>query len=111
METFEPWLLHRVAHAVEAGEVSGDLLIDLRTEMERGRKLSQKEGHARAVQELAARLAVPVARLEQMLAAFEAQPTVARERLLRRIAEAWLAGQRRRYRSAPHAHSPSEEPR
>ena len=28
MEVFETWLLHRVAQAVEAGEVSGDLLTD-----------------------------------------------------------------------------------
>ena len=28
MEAFETWLLHRVAQAVEAGEVSADLLTD-----------------------------------------------------------------------------------
>ena len=64
-----------------------------------------------AVQEIAERLAVPVERIEHLLAVFEAQPTVTRQLLLRRIAEAWLAGQRRRYRGGPHAHAPGEAPR
>jgi len=32
METFESWLLHRVAQAVEAGEFSADLLGGLQAE-------------------------------------------------------------------------------
>lgn len=97
MERFETWLLRRVALAVETGEVSGDLLIELRTEIVRGRALSREDGHARAVQELAERLDVPVAHIEHLLAAFEAQPTVTREQLLQRLAEAWLAEQRKTY--------------
>jgi hypothetical protein len=34
MENFEPWLLHRVAQPVEAGEVSADLLAALLAEIE-----------------------------------------------------------------------------
>ena len=78
MVVFETWLLHRLAHAVEAEEVSADLLTALHQEMEAARELPPAEGHAVAVQEIAERLAVPVERIEHLLAVFEAQPTVTR---------------------------------
>jgi len=99
METFESWLLHRVAHAVEAGDVSADLLSELCTETERAGDLPQEEGHALAIQDLAKRLDVPVERVENMLAIFEAQPTVTRQLLLRQVVEVWLAGQRKAYQA------------
>ena len=99
-EAFESWLLRRVALAVEAGEVPADLLTELYTEMEAARELPQAEGHAWAVQEIAKRLAIPVKRIERMLAVFEAQPTITRHLLLRRLVEAWLAGARKAYRTA-----------
>ena len=99
-EPFETWLLHRVAQAVEAREVSADLLTELQAEMERVRDLPQEEGQALAVQEIAERWGVPVKRFEHLLAAFEAQPTVARHLLLRRLATPGLAGQRE---GRPHA--------
>ncbi len=46
---FESWLLHHVAHAVESGEVSANILTELRSDIERVRELPQKEGHALAV--------------------------------------------------------------
>ena len=94
METFEFWLLHRVAEAVEAGEISADLLIDLRREMERPTKRSQEKGHALAVGELAERLSIPMDRMEEMRAALEALPAATRTLLVRRLAAAWLAGKR-----------------
>jgi hypothetical protein len=93
-EAFEAWLLDRVAQSVEAGEVSGELLTDLRTEMERARKRPQEEGHALAVQDLAERVGLPVDRIEEMLAAIESQPAVMQDLLLRSFGEAWLAGRR-----------------
>jgi len=92
---FESWLLHRVEQAVEAREVSADLLTDLQAKMEAARDLPQEEGHALAVQGLAERLGLPVNQAETMLAALKAQPTVIRESVLRRIVEARLAGQRK----------------
>ncbi len=59
MEAFETWLLHRVAYAVEAGEVSADLLAELRTELERARELSQGAGPALTVRDIADRLQKP----------------------------------------------------
>jgi len=50
MEAVEVWLLHRVAHAVEAGGVSAELLTKLHTQMEGARERSQEEAHALAVQ-------------------------------------------------------------
>ena len=94
MEAFEAWLLRRGAQAVEAGEVPGALLAELRTELEQARDLSQEEGHALAVQDVAERLGLPVNRVEEMLAALESEPAVTRELLLRRFVEAWLAGHR-----------------
>ena len=94
MEAFEPWLLRRVAQAVEAGEVPAALLAELQAEIEAARETSQEEGHAEAVQDIAARLDLPLEQAEKHLAAIDALPTVTRMLLLRRIAEAWLEGQR-----------------
>ena len=88
VDTFETWLLRRVVRAVEAGKVSADLLTELRTEMEAAREISQEEGHALAVQDIAERLGLPVD---------QAQPTVTRELLLRHIVEGWLVGQLKAY--------------
>ena len=55
-EAFEAWLLHRVAQAVEAGEVSAGLLAELRSVMKGARERPQAEGHALAVQDIAERL-------------------------------------------------------
>ncbi len=109
-EPFEPWLLRRVAHAVEAGEVSTDLVAELGSEMERARELPQEEGHALAVQDIAERLGLPAGYAERMLGALEVQPTVTRELLLRRIVEAWLEGQRTAYDTQQTAGKSDDEP-
>jgi len=49
----------RSASPAAAGDVSTDLLTELRAEMEGGRGLPQEEGHALAVQEIAERLRIP----------------------------------------------------
>ncbi len=59
--------------------------------------MPQEEGHARAVQDIAERLGIPVEEVEQGLKALEAQPTLRRELLMHRITEAWLEGQRGAY--------------
>ncbi len=96
MENFEAWLRRRVAQAVEAGEVSADLLAELQAEFEAARGRPQAEAHAEAIRDIAARLEIPLEQAEKSLTAIEAQPTVTREVLMRRIAEAWLEGQRKR---------------
>ena len=98
LEGFESWLLRRVAQAVEAGEVPADVLTDLQAEIEAAKDLPQEEGHARSVRDIAERLGIPVGEAEQGLSALEAQPGVTRELVMRRIAEAWLEGQRKAYR-------------
>ncbi len=95
MEPFESWLLRLVAQAVEASEVPEALLTELQAEIEAARDRPQDESHAEAVRDMAEQLGVPVAEAERALAALEAQPTVTRELLMRRIAEAWLEGQRK----------------
>jgi hypothetical protein len=103
MGAFETWLLRRVAQAVEAGEVSAKLLTDLQTACEAAREKPRAEGHAEAVQEIADCLAMPVEKVEAGLAAFEAQPTVTRELLMRRFVETWLEEQRRAYQHGGEA--------
>jgi hypothetical protein len=93
LEAFAAWLLRRVAQAVEAGEVPGSLLTELQAEIEAARARPHKEGHAEAVRDIAARLEIPLEQAEKSLTALEAQPTVTRELLMRRVAEAWLKGQ------------------
>jgi DNA-directed RNA polymerase specialized sigma subunit len=92
MDSFETWLLRRVAQAVEAGEVPSSLLTELQAEIEAARERPQEEGRAEAVQDIAEKLGIPLKQAEHMLATLEAQPTVTRELLMRRIAEAWLEG-------------------
>jgi hypothetical protein len=97
LEGFESWLLHRVAQAVEAGDVPADLLTELQGACEAARTMPQEEGHARAVQDIAEQLGIPVEEAAQGLKALEAQPSVTRELLMREIAERWLEGQRREW--------------
>ncbi len=95
MNTFESWLLRRVAQAVEAGEVPAALLGDLQGEFEASRDKPPEQSRADAAQDIAVELQMPVEKVEAGLAALEAQPLVVREVFLRRIAEVWLEGQRR----------------
>jgi hypothetical protein len=61
------------------------------------REKPPKQSHSDAVQDIAVELKIPVEKVEAGLAALETQPTVTREMLMRRIAEAWLEGQRGAY--------------
>ena len=95
MESFETWLLSRVAQAVEAGEVFADLLAELQAEFESSRQKPAEQSHADAVQDIALELEMPVEKVEAGLAALDAQPRVIREMVMRRIAQVWLEGQRK----------------
>ncbi len=95
LEHFESWLLRRVAQAVEAGEVSSDLLTDLRDEFEAAREKPPEVGIEETVRIFAEITRVSRERAEEMLASLEAQPSVTRETVLRRVAEVWLNGQPR----------------
>ena len=104
MESFETWLLRRVAQAVEAGEIPAALLAELQAEIETARERPQEEGHAEAVQDITARLDIPLEQAEKSLNTIEALPTVTRELLMRYIVEAWLEGERRAYRASCKTH-------
>ena len=75
-EPFETWLLQSVAYAVEAGEVSADLLTDLHGEIADAHERPPEDRHVVAIQELAERFSLPVDQLKALLAALEAQPSV-----------------------------------
>lgn len=95
---FEAWFLQRVAQAVEADEVSADLLTELRDAITEAQDRPQAEGHAAAVRDVATRLVIPVEQAERSLENVERLPAAAREAMLRRVAETWLAEQARLYR-------------
>ena len=102
-ELFEMWLLGRVAEAAEAGEVSGNLLVELEKELGASHTQRQKCGHASAIRSVVDLLGIdPAAGGSQSgrMATHEAS----REQLLRDVAESWLAEQRRAYRRhcSPH---------
>ncbi len=99
MKAHETWLIRCVAQAVEAGEVSADLLTELQAEFEGSREKPPKQGHADAMEDIAVELALPMEKVQAGLAALEAQPRVVREALMRQFAEAWLERQRREYQS------------
>ncbi len=97
MDTFETWLLRRVAQAVEAGEVPAGLLTELQAEIETAKARPQKEGHAEAVRQIADLAGVDPERAAELLATMGAQPPVTRELVMRRIADKWLDGQPKTY--------------
>ncbi len=90
-------LLRLVAQAVDSGDVPEALLTELQAEIEAARETRQKESRAAAIRQIADLAGVDPAKAAEVLATVEAQPTVTRELLMRRIAEAWLEGQRREY--------------
>jgi hypothetical protein len=97
-ESFESWLLRRVAEAVEAGDVPQDLLTELQAEFEAARERPQDEGEAAAIRQIADLVGISEERAAKVLAAIDAGTTVARQRLLCGIAEAWLKGHQETYR-------------
>jgi hypothetical protein len=99
---FETWFLQRPAHAVEAEEVSADLLAELHAEIATARARPPVERHALALMELAERVNLTVDHLTELLATLEAQPLAVRERFLRRFVEAWLVQQRELYEADRH---------
>ncbi len=101
IEAYEAWLLRRVAQAVEVCEIPADILAELRATFEVAREMPQEEGHTKAVRDIAERLDIPLEEAEKGLRAIEAQPSVTRELLMRRIAEAWLESQRKAYQQRP----------
>ena len=103
LDGFEAWLLQRVARAVEGGEVSADLLIELRNAITDTQDRPQAEGHAAAVHDVATRLGMPVEQAARSLENLERLPVATREAFLRRVAETWLAEQAVLYRRHPDA--------
>lgn len=93
MDAFERWLLRRSARAVEAGQVSGDLLTELQAEFEATRCTPPERVQAKAIQDIGMILGVSQEQAEKILASLQAQPRLVRELLMRCIAEAWPAGQ------------------
>ena len=83
---------------MEAGEVSADLLTELQAEIEAAREMPQEEGEAAAIWQIADLVGISEERAAKALAAIETGATVARQRLLRGIAEAWLKGHQEAYR-------------
>ena len=90
---FESWLLRRVARAVEADEVPETLLTELQAEIEAAKEVSPEEGEVAAIQQIVDLVGISEERAAKVLSAIDAGTTVARQRLLRGIAEAWLEGQ------------------
>jgi hypothetical protein len=109
-DPFETWLLHRVAEAVEGAEVSADLLTELQAEMAEARERPAEARDALALMDLAERVNLPVDELTELLAGLEVQPTVVRERFLRRFVQAWLIRQRETYQAERHGIQPSRVP-
>jgi len=96
-DLFEMWLLGRVAEAVEAGEVSGDLLMELEKELGTSRTHRPGCGHASAIRSIVDLLGIDPAS-EGSQNVHLAPQDASREELLRDVAESWLAEQRKAYR-------------
>lgn len=101
-ESFETWLLHRVAEAVEGNEVSATLLTDLHAAIAEVRARPPEARDTLALMELTERVNLPVDYLTELLAMLHAHPMGVRERFLRRFVEAWLVHQREAYDAEQH---------
>jgi len=95
MDAFERWLLRRSAQAVEADQLSGELLTELQAEFEAARYTPQESVQAKAIRDIGMILGVSQEQAEKILASLQAQPRLVRQVLMRCIAEAWLAGQQK----------------
>ena len=82
--------------------MSATLLTDLHAAMAEVRAHPPETRDALALMDLAEHVNIPVDELTELLATLEAQPTVARERCLRRFVEAWLVHQREAYDAEQH---------
>jgi hypothetical protein len=102
IDTFESWLLRRVSRAVEAGEVSGDLLSELQDEIAAAHERPRNEQHDLAIQELAEQWGLSVGRVQAWVEALDAQPLLVRDLLLRRFVEGWLDAHQKTYQSRRH---------
>ena len=98
LEDFEIWLLHRVAQAVEAAEVSAELLVELQAVIEAARAVPEEAGEAAAIRQVAELVGISEERAAKALSAIETQTDEVRHRLLRGIAEAWLKDHQEAYR-------------
>jgi len=96
-EPFRVWLLRRVAEAARRGEVPDQVLARLQAEFEAGGGAAADLPHSAAVREIAELAGIPPGQAADVLAALQQLPGVAQERLIRRIAEAWLDSQRQRH--------------
>jgi hypothetical protein len=94
-EPFEVWLLRRVGQAEAAGEGPGRVLTDLQGELQAAGQRGEDAGRAVVVRLVADLAGIDRKRAAGVLDSIGAQPTVNREMLMRRIAEAWLEAQRR----------------
>jgi len=90
--------VRRVEEAVKQGKLPGHLLERLHAELAAAPPTALDGGDVLPVQEIADLAGVSIAQASETFAALQQVPGVARERRRRRIAEAWLERQRRRYR-------------
>ncbi len=93
-EPFENWLLRRVSQAEAAGEVPRSLLTELQGELQDAGQRGEDAGHAVVVWQVADLAGIDRKLAAEVLDSIRAQPTVTRDVLMRRIAEAWLERQR-----------------
>ncbi len=80
-EPFGPWLLRRVARAVEAGEVPADLLAALQAEFEIARKGPQEDALAASIQHIVDLASVLEAEARRVLGAIDSQPSLTQKLL------------------------------
>ncbi len=96
-EPFERWFPRRVAEAVQRGEVPEVVLSRVRAMLNAGDDASAELPRIAAVCEIADLAGIPPGQAAAVFGALQQLPGVAQERLARRIAEAWLEGQRRQH--------------
>ena len=99
LNRFAVWLLRRTAEAVEAGEVSEALLREVREELLTQGKAIQFDKRELAVRLLEDLGGVSKEEADAAVKLMQEYPEGMGERFVRWLAEGWLEGHRRAYRS------------
>jgi hypothetical protein len=97
-DKFATWLLHRIAQAVEAGEVSEALLREVQEELLSQDALFSFDSYEMAVRQLQELGGVSREEADAALEMMREYPEGMGERFIRWLADGWLEGRRRAYR-------------
>lgn len=87
---FANWAQHRIAQAIEAGDLGSDLALRFRAQLAAASSIPTRATREAVVEHLAETLAIPLGEASDMLDALERLPSDRQVTSLRQTLHAWL---------------------